>query len=134
MLDARFSYCLRGQKIRDAYNMIFDKQNTFKERYKYVLVNLGTIDILLGRDIIDIQADFARLVRAIEIIGLKPIITTLPPIRLAEDNPNAKEIYQTLLIFNNFLLTMYSAQHTVINLCEIFLKTKRIDPDRYYHT
>lgn len=97
------------------------------------MLNLGAIDILLGRDVIDIQADFARLVRAIQVIGLKPIITTLPPIRLPKNHPNTKEIYQTLLIFNNFLITMYGPNHLVVNLCDVFIQAKRIDPDKYYH-
>lgn len=113
--------------------MIFDKQNTFKSRFKYIFLNLGAIDILLGRDIIDIQADFARLIKAIICIGLKPIITTLPPIRLTENHPNSKEIYQTLLIFNNFLLTMYGSNNLVVDLCDVFLKAKRVDPNKYYH-
>lgn len=96
-------------------------------------MNLGAIDILLGRDIIDIQADFARLVRAIQVIGLKPIITTLPPIRLPKNHPNAKEIYQALLIFNNFLLTMYGANHLVVDLCDVFIKANRVNENKYYH-
>lgn len=124
---------MRGQKIRDAYSTIFDKQNVFKKCFKYILLNLGAIDILLGRNIIDIQADFARLIKAIQIIGLKPIITTLPPIRLADNHPNSKEIYQTLLIFNNFLSTMYGQNHLVVDLCHIFIEAKRVDPDKYYH-
>lgn len=96
-------------------------------------MNLGAIDILLGRDIIDIEADFARLMNAIKFIGLKPIITTLPPIRLAADHPNLKEIYQTLLIFNNFLITMYGPNHMLVNLCDVFIKSKRENRDEYYH-
>lgn len=113
--------------------MVLDKQQVFRERYKYVLINLGAIDILLGRDITDIQAEYARLIKAIELIGLKPIITTLPPIRVSPQNPNAKQVYQMLLLFNSFLLNIYNDRYMIVDICDIFLQTKRTDPDKYYH-
>lgn len=104
----------------------------FKSRYKYVLINLGAVDILLGRDLIDIKAEFARLIKAIEMIGLKPIITTLPPIRVSENNPNVKQTYQMLLLFNDFLMSHYHERHILIDLCTVFIHAKRENPNKYY--
>lgn len=87
--------------------MVFDNQNHFKAKFRYILVNVGALDILMGRELVDIIADYGRLISAIEMIGLVPIITTLPNIYCNPNNLQRKYIYQMLLLFNRFLMSTY---------------------------
>lgn len=131
--DDRFSYCFRNQTIKSATTMIIDQQNFLRSQYKYMVVNLGAIDILSGRELFDILADYVRFIRAIEIIGITPIITTLPPIKLSPDHPNAKELYMTLLLFNQYIMNRFEDTHTIVDLCGPFIKAKRYSTHSYYH-
>lgn len=87
-------------------------------------MNVGAIDILLQRDLIDICAQFARLINAIVTIGLKPIITTIPFLCTNVNDPNNKIIYQILLLFNRFVLSTYGDGYPVIDLYSHFSEHK----------
>lgn len=86
--------------------MILDKQNEFIANSPNIVVNVGAIDILLDRNLIDIQTEYARLVKAIVTIGCRPILTTVPELIVTEKNPNKKIIRQMLLLFNRFVSTL----------------------------
>lgn len=101
--DKRTMFCESGQTIRKVHQKINDRQYLFTSSSKYVIVNLGALDILIGRNITDIKADYARLIVTMRQIGLIPIITTLPPIKLDQRQLNCKEVQQSLLLFNSFL-------------------------------
>lgn len=96
--------------------MVLDKTSHFESKYRYVLVNVGAIDILLETDIIDIQVAYARLVKAIDCVGCRPIITTLPDILVSPNNPNKKIIRQMLLLLNRFLVETFGDSFPVIDL------------------
>lgn len=132
--DKRFGYCISGQTCRDAYHLILDKQSQFKAQYTYIIVTVGAIDILMERDIIDIEADYARLVKAIHTIGLQPIITTVPRIRLNSNNPNAKTIIQSHLLFNHFLRDTFGHGFHTIDLYSTLFKPDCTDAIEDYHT
>lgn len=102
--------------------MLLDRQDVFVTNYKYVIVTVGAIDILLNRDLTDIEADYTRLIRSIEILKLKPIITTLPPIKMNPFNKNFKQMYQMLLMLNKYLLETYNDGYLVIDLWSHFKK------------
>lgn len=113
--------------------MILDKQCDLKSKYQYLIINVGAIDILLERDLIDIEAEYARLIKAVVTIGLRPIITTIPKLYTNHNNPNAKIIYQILLLFNNFLMSTFSDAYPVIDLYSS-LKIKGNNADQFlYH-
>lgn len=96
--------------------MILDKQSEFKARYPNIVVNVGAIDILLNRNLIDIQADYARLVKAIVTIGCLPILTTIPDLQVSKSNPNKKVIKQMVLLFNRFMEDLYLDGYHLIDL------------------
>lgn len=113
--DKRFSCCFPGQTIRQAYHMILDKQNEFVTKCPHIVVNVGAIDILLDRNLIDIQTDYARLVKAILTIGCRPILTTIPDLLISPNNPNKKIVRQTLLLFNRFVVDLHDDGHPLID-------------------
>lgn len=115
LADKAFSYCLSGQTIRDAYYLILDHQNEFIAKHPNIVVNVGAIDILQDRNLIDIQTDYARLVRAIITIGCRPILTTIPNLQLSPNNTSKKVILQMVLLFNRFVVDMSEDGHTVID-------------------
>lgn len=131
--DKRFQYCISGQTVRDAYHLVLDKQNHFRQNYRYLLVNVGAIDIMLERDFVDIIAEYARLIRAILTIGLQPIITTIPNIVINSNNKNHKIIYQTLLLFNQFLLNTWKDGYLLLDLHLCLSERNRRFPSAYYH-
>lgn len=113
--DKCFSYCFSGQTIRQAYYVILDKQRDFFTKHRNVIVNVGAIDILLDRNLIDIQAEFARLIKAITTIGCHPILTTIPNLLVSANNPNAKIIRQTVLLFNRFVHDLHDDGYPLID-------------------
>lgn len=102
--------------MRQAYHLILDRQNEFKVRHPNIIVNVGAIDILLRRNLIDIQADYARLIKAIITIGCFPILTTIPNIVVSENNPNKKIIRQMVLLFNRFIDDLIDDGHHFVDL------------------
>lgn len=131
--DTDFGFCIMGQKTRNAYELVLDKQCHFANNYKYVIINVGAIDILLERDIIDIEAEYARLVKAIDMIGCKPVITTIPELRISENNPNKKTIQQTVLLFNRFLMDSFGDGYPVIDLYSSLRKINDGHENYHYH-
>lgn len=130
--DEKFENCFSGQTVQQAYHLVLDKQHELQSKYRYLIVNVGAIDILLERDIVDIIAEYARFIRAILTIGLQPIITTIPYVRMNSNNRNYKPIYQTLLLFNQFLQTQFGDGYLVLNLHSCFTE-RRGFPSAYYY-
>lgn len=68
------------------------------------LLNLGAMDILIGRDIYEIKADYKELLEKLLELKKLPICTTLPPIFItAEEYSIWPQVYQKLLLFNRFV-------------------------------
>lgn len=80
-----------------------DKQDQLCSEYDYLIVNIGAIDILLERELIEIEAEFANLIQIIFKVGLQPIVTTIPHV-IVKNHPDEKIIRQTLMLFNKFLM------------------------------
>ncbi|XP_059621648.1 uncharacterized protein LOC132265143 isoform X2 [Phlebotomus argentipes] len=66
--------CVSGQTIQAAFDRMLYSPD------KRVILNLGTVDLLHGRDALDIINDYNRLLRMLKNKGIEVIITTLPPI------------------------------------------------------
>lgn len=114
-------FCETGHTIEKVFRNIVDSHYLFTtNNTKYVVVNLGAMDILLNRDLTDIQAEYARLINAMDEIGMIPIITTLPAIKVSPKNPNRKQIKQMVLLFNNFLVDRFSGSYNFIDLWKSF--------------
>lgn len=97
-----------------------------------VIVNLGSIDILLGRDLYDIKSDYKRLIQAIKKRNVLPVITTLPPIQHT-NNKFKKIIYQTVLLFNQFLFDYFHKDFCVIDLWSCLLNNRKPN-NKYYQS
>lgn len=121
--------------MREAYHLILDKQSYFAQKYQYLIINVGAIDILLGEELTDIQASYARLVKAIDMIGCQPIITTIPDLHVSGNNPNGKIIRQTLLLLNRFLTITYGDRYPIIDLYSSLPRIRANGTNRnyYYH-
>lgn len=113
--------------------MLLDKQNRFRNKFRYIIVNVGAIDILLERNFIDIIAEYTRLIKAILTIGLTPIITTIPNLWINNNNRNYKTIYQTLLMFNQYLLNNYRDEYKLLDLHTCFSEPRNYFPTIFYH-
>lgn len=96
--------------------MVLDKQNDFVANYPNIIVNVGAIDILLERNLIDIQTEYARLVKAIVTIGCQPILTTIPDILVSPNNLNKKITRQMVLLFNRFVADLCENGYHLIDL------------------
>lgn len=114
-------FCESGQTIEKVYRNIVDSHYLFTANpTKHMLINLGAMDILLNRNLIDIQAEYTRLIDALCKIGIVPIITTLPPIKVSPENENRKQIKQMVLLFNSFLVDRFTGCYQFIDLWKSF--------------
>lgn len=114
----RSGLCISGQSIRDALDRIKrypDLSNT------KIIVNLGSIDILHGRDLTDVCQDFKDLMKECQRRRIQPIITTLAPLANRLYCPNdAKKLRQ----FNEFLLDEFSGKFRVIDITSCLVDKK----------
>ena len=78
-----------------------------------VIINVGSVDILHGKYLLDMRSDYEQLMRACLSLQLIPVITTLAPLPNANHQADVRE---KLLAFNRFLIDRYSSQHLVIDL------------------
>lgn len=104
--------CVSGQTIKAATERIQS------DRYfvdKKLIVNLGSVDILHGRDLIDMQYDYSQLVRALNSRQIRPIITTLAPIANCGYTLEQRQKFER---FNAFLMTSFD---NVIDMSKCFL-------------
>lgn len=83
----------------------------------HLILNVGSVDILYGRSIVDMCMDFDTLIRACEQRGCKPIITTLAPLAQCK---RSQEIHDKLNAFNFYLLNKYSVNYPLIDLWQQF--------------
>lgn len=108
-------FCSAGLTIKDALQKVISNRYALKNNYKYVLVNLGAIDILLGRNVTDIQTDYNRLISKLEELKIRPIITTIPKLKANSNNPHKQFINMILLKFNQFILDEYRGKYLTID-------------------
>lgn len=104
-----------GFKLKNAANEI---RNT-KHLSKNLLINLGTEDIMCGRTLPDLKADFETLLVALEERKVTPIFCTLAPIANHLHDPETR---QTVKSFNWYLKNQ---RHVlVIDLYDLFLSNE----------
>lgn len=78
-----------------------------------VIINVGSIDILHGNDLVDMRYDYQELLNVCASRNIKAILTTLPP--LANRN-HAPDDVKKINLFNKFLLNTFSASHRVVDI------------------
>lgn len=116
--------CVSGQTIRSAAKNLRNCANI------KIILNIGSVDLLHGRDFVDMRADFVRLMQVCAERNIRVIITTLPPLAnaLNEEGLRAKQ-----KAFNDFLIRTYSRSHNVIEIhkCMIDFKSQKTLFDCY---
>lgn len=85
--------CISGQTIRGAANRILQLP-----RDEDVIINVGSVDLLHGRNLYDMYEDFIFLERCCLLRDINPIMTTLVPIANQMHN---KALQLKLLVFND---------------------------------
>lgn len=107
----RHGLCASGQTLRAATRYLLQPGTVVRK--KNLIINLGTIDILKGSQVIDLKFDYDRLLDACLSKGIEPIITTLTP--LIFEGTTAEQ-HDVLMEFNQFLRDRYNKEYTVIDL------------------
>lgn len=69
-----------------------------------IIVNIGSVDILHGHDLIDMESDFVDLMTVFARLRIQPIITTLAPLANGGHSPEMREKLEK---FNDFLKNNY---------------------------
>lgn len=103
--------CVSGQTIRDAIDRM--KRSHYSD--PNIILNIGSVDILHGHELLDILSDFRELIDTFEQQGIVPIITTLAPLANFSHHPDIKS---KLNRFNNFIRSNY---RFVVDLNALFI-------------
>lgn len=98
------------------------------ECIKRVIVNVGTVDIARGRQLIEIIDDYLQLLAAFEHVGITPILTTLAPI----PNHTHGNKLQILEDFNYFIRNTLAKSSSIIDLNKCMLKRDKKVNTKYY--
>lgn len=129
---AQCGHCVSGQTIGMALNELKNHPETF--RASTYLVNLGAMDILIGRDIYDIEEDYKKLIIQLMELNKLPICTTLPPIFITHDQHGIwPQVYQKLLLFNRFVEDLMNGTHIPFIDLWSFLTSENGKPVKAYY-
>lgn len=104
-----------GLSIRGAINLL---QSIAFFKTPSIVINVGSIDIMLGRNLVDMQSDYNELVDLCEKRNIQPIITTLAPLA---NSCHSRDIRNKLLKFNSYLRDKFYSKYRVINLWSQFV-------------
>lgn len=107
--------CVSGQTIKAAAKRLSEISN------KTVIINIGSVDILHGQQLIDMQYDFKHLVQVCKKNNISLIITTLAPLGNRSHYP---ELRNRLEMFNKYLIDNYSRTHKVIDISKCMIGTR----------
>lgn len=109
--------CISGQSIRDATERLKRYPNTNNMK---IIANLGTEDILQGRQLADIVQDYINFERVCRARNVGLVITTLAPIAnrmcLTEDTAKRRD-------FNDFLKKRFSKDYQIIDISPFMMDT-----------
>lgn len=114
----RIGLCVYGQTLQVAANQLL--YSTTQPQKTELIINLGSLDILMGRELIDIEHDFVRLIEICEQKNIRPRLTTLAPLLQRGFKAHDKRICQTLLQFNRFIVDRYQDKYQVIDIWSCF--------------
>lgn len=78
-----------------------------------IILNVGSIDILHGHDLIDMHHDFIELVTLCDQRHVDLTITTIAPLANVSHKPDGRN---KICSFNRFLVERFSATHRVIDI------------------
>lgn len=109
--------CVSGQTIQSATNRL-----RYCKNIKIVL-NIGSVDLLHGRDFVDMRDDFTRLMQVCQERNIQVVITTLAPLA---NVLNAEGLREKFDQFNKFLIQTYSRSHKVIEIHKCMIDPKSL--------
>lgn len=95
-----------------------------------VIINVGSIDILHGHDLVDMRFDYKELINVCNKRNIKAVITTLPP--LANRNHSPDEV-DKLRAFNQFLYSTFAKDHYVIDIRSCMVNRNGRTNFDFYH-
>ncbi|XP_037045674.1 uncharacterized protein LOC119081063 [Bradysia coprophila] len=103
--------CISGQSLKRAVKNISRVINTI--RHDAAVINLGSIDLLQGREVVDMIQDMFQLCQLLCDNDIFPIVTTIPPLANQLHNPSLENKRK---LFNNFLEKSFDC----INIEDVF--------------
>lgn len=129
---ARCAHCVSGQTIGMALEEINNHPESFTA--PAYLVNLGAMDILMGRDIYSIQTDYKLLIDRLRGMNKLPICTTVSPVGISQEESRIwSQLYQKLLLFNRFVEDLVSQLSLpFIDFWHPFSNAKGVPVMQYY--
>jgi hypothetical protein len=91
--------CVSGQTIHEATANL----ENFSEN-QVIIVNIGSIDIINGKELVDVILEIMRLLKLCQRKSIVPILTTLPPIAIygLDDRAEVLNHYNEFLRQNPF--------------------------------
>ncbi|KAJ6641991.1 Maternal effect protein oskar [Pseudolycoriella hygida] len=98
----QIGYCVSGETIFRAIKRI--SSSVISDAYQGAIINLGSVDLLRGKELVDIKKDMVDLCEILCEKNIFPIVTTIPP--LANQMHN-KVLEQKRKAFNTFLLEKF---------------------------
>lgn len=101
--------CVSGLRIFEATQKLYELQAA--ESFDKVIVNVGSVDIAEGRELIEMMQDMQEFLQACLQMQITPILTTLAPLPSQQFNQNG-----VLGSFNRYLQNCLSAFFPVIDL------------------
>lgn len=107
----RSGLCISGQTIGDAANYVAKLLNPIDD---YVIVNIGSVDLLHGREFADMKCDFERLLAAFQSRHIQPVITTLAPLA---NHGHEQDTRRKWTLFNAYLLKEFPSHVLDITSC-----------------
>lgn len=114
--------CISGQCIKDVTKML-QKNVQFSHN---IILNIGSVDLLHGHDLIDMKNDFMALYMELEKRGIEPVVTTLAPLANISFSQDYQMKWQG---FNAFLMKQFP---NVVDITSCFLtNTQRVLFDCY---
>lgn len=103
-------------RIKDATKLVYNSETPSIEK---MIVNVGSVDIAEGRQLIEIIQDFDLLLDACQYKGVTAVLTTLAP--LPNHMMNNKN--QILKCFNEYIRKCCSVEFPVIDLHFCMIKS-----------
>lgn len=100
-----------------------------------VLINLGTMDIVAGREVTAIQGDMLRLTNALLRKNIVPIVCTLPNILIEScGDKESMDIYRKTLLFNNYVMEALPNNVYTVDFWLHMVDKKRKTLECYYQS
>lgn len=101
-----------GLSIRGAINLL---QSIAYIKTPSITINVGSIDIMHGRDLVDMRLDYEELINVCVARNIQPIITTLAPLANTS-HYHSRDMRDKLILFNNYLRDHFYPKYLVINI------------------